>query len=192
MFGLVRQFAGLAAGLCLAFALALAPLPAAAQFSPTFELLKALKKSDFYGIKTNAMKGANVNAKDDDGVPALVIAAGMHQPGVVKFLIEQGAHVNLASDKNKETALLRAVSEGDKLSTAVLLYYGADPNLGNQLGETPLIKAARNGNHDIIDLLIKSGADVTQADNTGLTALDYAERSRQRNTVKQLKDAGAE
>ncbi|HEY8353028.1 MAG TPA: ankyrin repeat domain-containing protein, partial [Sphingomonadales bacterium] len=71
-----------------------ASLPAVAQFSPTFELLKALKKNDVYGIKSNALKGANVNARDDDGNPAIHIAAAQGQASVVKFLLEQGAHVD--------------------------------------------------------------------------------------------------
>ncbi|RMF10289.1 MAG: ankyrin repeat domain-containing protein [Alphaproteobacteria bacterium] len=187
-----RRFALAAGALVLGFALVLAPVQGTAQFSPTFELLQALKKSDFYGIKTNALKGANVNARDDDGVPALVIAAEMRQPGVVKFLIEQGAHVNATTEREKETALMRAVAAGDKTSVAVLLYYGADPNMGDRLGETALMKAARTGKSEIVDLLIEAGADLHLGDNTGLTALDYAKRARKRQIVKQLEEAGAE
>lgn len=173
-------------------ALCLMPLVATAQFSPTFELLQALKKGDMYGIKTNALKGANVNARNDDGEPALLIAAGMRQAGVVKFLIEQGAHVNAASSKDKETPLMRAVEQADRTSVAVLLYYGADPDIGDSLGETPLMKAARLGHKDLIELLIEANADLHLGDNTGLTALDYAKRARKRQIVKQLEEAGAE
>lgn len=193
MFGLrLGKFTGLAGALAVIAGLALAYGPAAAQFSPTFELLQALKKGDLYGIKTNALKGANVNAKNDDGVPALVLAADMRSAGVVKFLIEQGAHVNVATSREKETALMRSVANGDKTSVAVLLYYGADPNMGDRLGETALMKAARLGENEIIDLLIEGGADLHLGDNTGLTALDYAKRARKRRTADQLEDAGAE
>jgi ankyrin repeat protein len=188
----MRYVAGLAGILTVALGLVLTPGVASAQFSPTFELLKALKKNDIYGIKTNALKGANVNARDDDGVPALVIAAGMNQPGVVKFLIEQGAHVNVASQREKETALMKAVSQGDKTSVMVLLYFGADTDMGDSLGETALMKAARLGNREIVKLPIEAKPDLHLGDNTGLTALDYAKRARKRQIVTMLEEAGAE
>ena len=192
MTGLTNAFRRLPVIGAIIVALSLLSGPAAAQFSPTFELMKALKKNDMYGIKTNAMKGANVNARNDEGEPALVVAAGMRQPGVVKFLIEQGAHVNVASTREKETPLMRAIAQNDKTSVAVLLYYGADPNMGDSLGETALMKAARHGREDIVELLLDAKADLTIGDSTGLTALDYAERARKRKIVKMLEDAGAE
>lgn len=166
--------------------------PATAEFSPTFQFMQALKKQDFYGIKTNVLKGANVNARDDDGTPALVLAAGMGEAGVVRFLIEQGANVDATSASNKETALMRAAASGDKFSTAVLLYFKANPNLGDKLGETALMKAVRSGNADVIKLFIDAKADLMVEDNTGHTALDYAKNSRKSSIVKLLTDAGAE
>jgi len=166
--------------------------PAMAQFSPTFQFMQALKKQDFYGIKTNVLKGANVNARDDDGTPALVIAAGMGEAGVVRFLIEQGANVDATSTSTKETALMRAATNGDKFSTAILLYFKASPNLGDKLGETALMKAVKSGDTDVIKLFIDAKADVTVEDNTGHTALDYAKNSRKSSIVKLLTEAGAE
>ncbi|MEX1147004.1 MAG: ankyrin repeat domain-containing protein, partial [Sphingomonadales bacterium] len=117
--------------------------------------------------------------------------AGMGQPGVVRFLIEQGAHVNAISKRGRETALLRAVVNNDPVTTAVVLYFGGDPNRGNDLGETPLIQAAKRGNMEIVELLIEAGADSGIGDNTGLTALDYAQRTRNRDVVAALEEAGS-
>lgn len=165
---------------------------AVAQFSPTFQFMQALKKKDYYELKTNVLKGANVNARDDDGTPALVLAAGMGEAGIVRFLIEQGAHVDGSSQKTKETALMRAAAAGDKFSTAILLYFKANPNLGDKMGETALMKAVRGGNREVIELLLQGGIDLHAEDNTGLTALDYAKRSRKVSLVKLLEEAGAE
>lgn len=169
-----------------------APLSAVAQFSPTFQFMQALKKKDYYELKSNVLKGANVNARDDDGTPALVLAAGMGEASIVRFLIEQGAHVDASGSKTKETALMRAAGNGDKFSTAVLLYFGADPNLSDKLGQTALMKAVLAGNIEVIELLTQAKADLHAEDNTGHTALDYALRGRRNAIVKTLKDAGAE
>lgn len=168
------------------------PLSAVAQFSTSFQFMQALKKKDYYELKSNVLKGANVNARDDDGTPALVLAAGLGEAGIVRFLIEQGAHVDGAGQKTKETALMRAAGNGDKFSTAVLLYFGADPNMSDKLGQTALIKAVRTGNIEVIELLTKAKADLHAEDNTGHTALDYAQRGRRNAIVDILKDAGAE
>lgn len=165
--------------------------PAMAQFSPTFEFLKALKKNDYRGVKSNLMKGANVNTRDDDGVPAIVLATDMGQPSLVKFLLEQGAHVDNAVQRTGETALMKAAAQGDKISSGVLLFFKADINAQDRRGETPLIKAARAGNREVVKLLIDTGADLELQDYTGKSALDYARLSRKRPVEKMLAEAEA-
>lgn len=180
------------AGLVMGGALFLAPLLGSgttmAQFSPSYELIQGLKKQDFYKVKTSVLKGGNVNARNDDGVPALSMAVDIGNASIVKFLVEQGAFVDM-TDEKKVTPLMRAAGNGDKMSSAVLLYYKADPNAGDSLGETPLMKAARVGSLDVVKLLIEAGADVGIQDNTGHTALDYAEHSRKRSVEDALRKA---
>lgn len=180
-------------GLAAAFLLLVTPglhvSPAAAQFSPTFEFLKALKKSDYRGVKSNIMGGANVNAKDDDGVPALVLATDMSDPSMVKFLLDQGAHVDEISARTGETSLMRACASGDRSSAGVLLYYKANINAQDRHGETPLIKAIRGGHREVVKLLVDAGADLDLQDYTGNAAIDYAQNGRQRGIEKILVDA---
>jgi hypothetical protein len=182
-------------GFCLLAAFLLAalsrPEAAYAQFSPTFEFLKALKKNDYAGIKSKLMQGANVNAKDDDGVPAIIIATGMGEPALVKFLLEQSAHVDEPVQGTGETALMRAAAMGDKISVGVLLYYKAEVNGQDKRGETALIKAARAGNRDVVKLLLEVGADVNQQDYTGQSALDHVRNTRERAIERMLVEAAA-
>lgn len=163
--------------------------PALAQFSPTYEFLKALKAGDYRGVKSNIMGGANVNAKDDDGTPALVLATDMGDPSMVKFLLDQGAHVDEISARTGETSLMRASAAGDHSSAGVLLYYKANINAQDRHGETPLMKAIRSGHRDVVKLLVDAGANLDLQDYTGNAAIDYAQNGRQRGIEKILVDA---
>jgi uncharacterized protein len=185
-----KTILGLMAGMMLMMVAGFILTPAEAQFSPTFEFLKALKKDDYAGIKSNLMQGANVNAKDDDGRPAIIIATDMGEPAVVKFLLEQSAHVDETNKATGETALMRAAEAGDKISTGVLLYYKANVNEQDKHGETPLIKASRAGHREIVKILLDSGADVNLQDYTGQTALDHVQNTRQKAIERMLTDAG--
>jgi len=55
-------------------------------------------------VNTLLEKGANVNAKDKDGTPALMLAAWLQNRDVVRLLLEKGADAN-AKDKYGRTAL---------------------------------------------------------------------------------------
>jgi ankyrin repeat protein len=106
--------------------------------------------------------GMNVNIKDEDGLTALMMAAGSGSPETVKLLIEAGADVN-AKDKDNETALLQAAfywgapENGIKI-IKTLIDAGADVNAKNKDGETALLRAERSGNSEIVKILKKNGA----------------------------------
>ena len=57
-----------------------------------------------------------------------------------------------------------------------LLDSGADPNIGNNLGETPLHQSTDTGQLEIVSLLLDHGADVNQIQTDGSSALHNASR----------------
>jgi ankyrin repeat protein len=68
------------------------------------KFVRAAKTRDVALVKSLLEKGANVNAKDGDGTPALMLAARKQNKDVVRLLLEKGADVN-AKDKEGRTAL---------------------------------------------------------------------------------------
>ena len=90
-------------------------------------------------------KGADVNAKRDDGWTPLHSAAYKRREDTARVLIAAGANVN-AKTKWGTTPLHAAVSRGYK-----------GPN-----------------NEDVVRLLLEKGAEVNARDNSGNTALDVA------------------
>ncbi len=81
-----------------------------------------------------------------------------------------------AQDVSGETALAYASSRGFLPVVNILLENGADPNIGNKVGQTPLIKAAIKNRSDIAEVLLANGAQMRHRDNTGLDAATYAKR----------------
>ena len=101
--------------------------------------------------------GANVNAKDRNGITALMAASLEGHREVVALLLARGAEIN-ARTKDGETALIYASINGDKEVVALLLAKGADVNARTRDGKTALMFATRTNHPEVRELLIKAGA----------------------------------
>jgi ankyrin repeat protein len=103
-------------------------------------------------------KGADVNAKNDEGMTPLHIAA---YGAMVKILVKNGADVNSQS-KDGSTPLHTQATEGaDTGSVEVLealLDAGADPNVKDKAGKTPLDYARQREEDEKVALLNAHGA----------------------------------
>ena len=86
--------------------------------------------------------GADINSRDGDGNPALLVAALQADAGAVEALLEAGADAN-ATNQAGASALIYGAADPKKVQ--VLLRHGADPNHASALGNTPLLAAAAVG-----------------------------------------------
>jgi hypothetical protein len=112
--------------------------------------------------------GADVNATDSEGAPALNYAANTK---IAKLLIEHGANVN--GTGSTYSPLVAATAGGRTEIAKLLLDYGAHVNETD--GRTSaLMRAAEDGDIKSVKLLLKRGANVYAKDNGGKTAYDYA------------------
>lgn len=179
-------------GLALAIALACA-MPAAAQFSDSFNFLKAVRDAD--GEKATellAKPGAPVlNTRDPStGESALHIVIKKHNDNWIAFLLGKGALPDLR-DRDGNTPLLTAALYGDTTAVGLLLQVGAKVDAVNNRGETALILAVQRRDLVVIRQLVDGGANPRIADTiAGKSALEYA-ASDPRGTavVKILADA---
>lgn len=172
---------------------------------PTEELNAALHKAivagDLGRMKMILDEGAEPNAKDSEGTPALMNAALYASASHMKVLMDRGADVN-ARNGMEATALIWAA--GDAAKARLLMDRGADVNAQSKLGRTPLMVAASvAGNWSTVKLLLAKGARVDVKDNVEPipvvpvgggkgTALIDACRTGDLETVRMLLDAGAE
>ena len=90
------------------------------------------------------MKGAKMEAQDDDGGTALFYAVQYSRQPLVALLLEQGANVNATTKKGK-TPLMVAVEEDAEEIAEMLIQKGADLNVRNKAGLTALGIARKRG-----------------------------------------------
>lgn len=121
--------------------------------------------------------GLDVNAVDQDGQTALMMATRIEAPEEpIKLLLSFGAHID-AADNYGDTALIMAVKRyiDPHKGAEILLQSGADVNAANHRGETALMAIIGTGNFrqdkGLVKLLLQSGADANAVDARGRTAL---------------------
>jgi hypothetical protein len=102
-------------------------------------------------------KGADVNARNDNGVVPLVLAAS--DTAKLQLLLEHGANPNQRSEDGR-TALHVAAQRGDLDAVRLLLARGATTIYQN--GDSPLALAAGAGNPEVVAALMQAGAPVTR------------------------------
>ena len=166
--------------------------PSQAQFSDSWEFLKAVEEVDYREMRNRIFKGANVNRKNKDGLPAMVIAADKGDKELIRFLLDQGVKIDATTKDRGETAAMRRASVGDLDTLNLLMELGANINLQDRSGLTALMRAARSRKQRIVKKLLDGGADFSRADYTGKSALGYARDVRARRVIKLLEDAGAQ
>jgi ankyrin repeat protein len=108
-------------------------------------------------------------------------------PMIRAFFIVMCAVAALAA----ETAIHRAVREGDVASLRARLAAGGDPNERDASGRTPLIEAAELGQIEATRVLISAGADLNARPRGWGSALEMAERTGHAKLAEMLRQAGA-
>ena len=119
--------------------------------------------------------GADIHAKEQNGITALMCAAMRGQKNILAELIKAGADVN-AYEQKGFTALqfaLNLINDDTKRTDVVkeLILAGAHVNARYALGYLALVDASCHGYKDIVKLLIDAGANVNAHDDHGRTAL---------------------
>ena len=144
-------------------------------------------------VETLVMKGANVNAQNQSGKTAIMLAAFAGKLNIIKELRSSGASYDLR-DRAGCNVLHYAVDGGNLDSIQYLLMDGVDVNAkDNTSGWTPLLRASSvGGNKEVADLLIKYKADVNIMDKDNKSALMIAVINGNQPLVQCLVEHGAD
>lgn len=150
--------------------------PAAAQFTPGGQFLKAVKEGDAETMikllqqHTTSIVNAQDLATGESGLHQLIRKRNITW---MEFLLQQGANPNI-SDKKGVTPLALACQMGLVDAAEKLIAYKARVDIPNSTGETPLIAAVHRRDVPMMRVLLKGGADPDRADSSGRSARDYA------------------
>ena len=160
------------------------------------ELFRAIRENDINALRSLSNQGADINLKNDRGIPLLHMTA---RKEMIEELVKLGANIDVRG-RNGNTALHEAVDRGDYSYEAVetLIKLGADINAKNWRGNTPLHEASRTFSLGIgtypstVRLLLSEGADINARNKRGETSLHLAARRGLRNIAKILLSRGAD
>jgi uncharacterized protein len=171
-----------------AFLVTLLAQPALAQFSDSYNFLKAVE--DRKGEETEKFinepgSGAVIinTRRDGTGETALHIVTARRDDTWLAYLLSKGANPNIA-DRKGLTPLMVATQLGFIEGAERLLKNKAAVDQTNRSGETALIRAVQLRNADMVRLLLKSGANPDKRDAVaGLSAREYAAQDGRNSTI---------
>lgn len=161
------------------------------------QLFSAAEAKDTEGLVKLLQEGADVQAQDQSGRTALMIATYNHDAASAQKLIEAGADVNL-QDNMLNSPFLYAGAEGYLDILKMTIQAGADPSITNRYGGTALIPASEHGYVDVVqELLTNTSVEVNHVNKLGWTALLEAiilndGNERQQKTIELLISHGAD
>ena len=118
------------------------------------EFFDAVNRGDLETVENLISKGTNVNAFDNDGETALIVASRNGHTEIAELLITKGANVNAVSENGK-TALMYASSEGHTETVIILIEKGADVSAVSDDKTTALELATVHRHVEIVELLNK-------------------------------------
>ena len=171
------------------------PVAVQAQFSESYNFLKAIRDRDGQKVTDFLNKPGSgaviINTRDSSsGDGALHIVTKRRDTVWLSFLLAKGANPDMR-DSGGNTALMLAAQIGYAEGLSLLIDRRAQVDLGNSRGETPLMRAVQNRDIATVRTLLSAGANPNKADSSsGLTARQYAERdARSAAIVKAMDDA---
>lgn len=118
---------------------------------------KAVQGGDRELVASFIKAGIDINAKEEDGRTALLIAVEKRDAGMAALLADNGADVN-ARDVDGYTALMYVAYKGNLELAELLLNHGADVQAKDNDGWTALRIALLQGKTQVAELLKKHGS----------------------------------
>ncbi|MEW6348698.1 MAG: ankyrin repeat domain-containing protein [Thermodesulfobacteriota bacterium] len=144
------------------------------------ELMQAAMAGKLEQVRELVARGIDINFVNRSGVSALMVACQWNQTQVVRFLLENGADVELRERGSGHDALMYSCFSGNPDLVELVLRHGATIDATDAMGRSALMIAASVGKAETVKVLLRTGANADLRDHSGATALDWARESGHR------------
>lgn len=185
-------FLAAATGLLLPVTTGVVAPAAMAQFSDSYNFLKAVKERKGEDAEKFLAEPGSViiNTRDvTSGESALHIVIQRRDSTWLSYLLQKGANPNLA-DKKGTTPLMLATQLGYVEGIELLTRKKAQVDQSNRAGETALILAVQLRNAEAVRALLKAGANPDKTDSrAGYSAREYAKQDGRASEVAAIIEA---
>lgn len=153
------------------------------------QLIKCVEKGDAGCVAGALAAGADANAINERGEPALVLAAEGQSASIARLLLDAGADVN-KEWQGAGTPLCRAALFGREKIAEMLLAEGAKINIvcDTDHGDTPLMEALRGTMYGGMPTDLKEGFLGTSDEDGGDKDEDANAADDESNTVAKLRE----
>lgn len=136
-------------------------------------LVDFVKQGYFKGVRWAVEHKLDPNERDSYKVPAIIWAIILDHHEIAKYLIDNGADVNILSPENSPVIIFAAKYD-NYVGIRMLVEGRANVNATTQDGKTALMVAAGNCNADMVRYLLDNKADPAIKDADGKTVKDYS------------------
>lgn len=137
----------------------------------TLELHSAVARGDERAVAGLIAEGVAVDARNERGETALLIAVQHAHTTIALALMRAGADIN-AQAANRDSPFLLAGARGRTAMLEAMLSKGPDYALRNRFGGTALIPACHYGHVETVRLLVaRSKIDIDHINDLGWTCL---------------------
>lgn len=148
--------------------------------------LERVERQNTNAVMLFLVSGMDPDSRGRFGNTALMLAAGLGTPDIVRALISKRAGVNTRNDFGVTPVMLAAASFDHEV-VKLLLSSGAQVNDQANDGRTALMMAVANDRMANMKLLLASGADVNLRDKSGKTAFQIGSELGRTQVIELLK-----
>ena len=126
-------------------------------------LHNAVRAGNLAEVRRLVNARANVNARNNERVTPLMLAAILRHPNIIRYLLNKGANARARQNQNHpRTALIYAVEMGNVNSVRALIRH-SNLNVQDGNGRSALTTAASLNKKNLVRMLVRAGAKSNDA-----------------------------
>jgi ankyrin repeat protein len=137
---------------------------------PDSALLRAARSGDADAVSVALRAGARIEARDEHGRTALLLAATHDQLAAARVLVALGADPDALDDRHDTPWLVTGVT-GSVAMLEILLPANPDLTIRNRFGGLSPIPASERGHVDYVRRVVRTDVDINHVNDLGWTAL---------------------